>query len=847
MLNHRTKKAIQAGLTLAVLLSATAAWAAGPYESNSKASLRAAIEDLTKTFDSRYPKGGDFLRRLDALAAGDSAGFIALQKESLVANPLVSGQPILFVTRRQYGSHYHAIDTLFHTGELNWDRKRPHANLFSAGGAMKTIDLRTGKITTLIEVPEGIARDPDVHYDGGKIVFAMRKTRDTNYHIHEINTDGTHLTQLTSLSGVVDFDPIYLPDGTIVFSSTREPKYNMCSRDHAANLYRMEADGANIYRITRNTLFDNHPEVMPDGRILYARWEYVDRNFGDAHGLWVVNPDGTGQAIYWGNNTAVPGAIFNQHVIPGTDKVLAILGQHHDRLWGALTIVDKCRGIEGRQPVIRTWPVEAASIIRTGGRFDCDAFRRFNPKYEDPWPLSEKHFLCSRMTGKGQQMGIYLVDTFGNEVLLHTEPPGCYDPMPLGPRKRPPVIANRRTFDNAPGYIMLQDVYEGTHMKGVRRGSIKYIRVIESPPKKNWSGGSWGGQGYQAPGMNWHNFTAKRILGDAPVEADGSAYVEVPSDRFIFFQALDANKMMVQSMRSGTVVQPGETQSCAGCHEDRLTPPPYPHRTVIAARRPASKLDGWLGQSRHFSYTKEVQPVFDKHCVKCHDFGKDAGRKLILAGDRNPYFNASYVDLWIWKHKLITCVGGGPAEIQQAYSWGSHPSRLSKVLRAGLPQHRDVKLSKQDMQRINTWLDLNAPYYPFYESAYPKSPSGRSPLDTGQLKRLGELTKLSFLGRLKNHRRNERAQISFERPELSPCLNRFTDKNAPEYKEALAIIAAGAETLKNTSRCDMESFTPCDKDVERLRLFDQRDRFERQFREAIRKGTKFYDKDLATP
>ena len=832
---------------LVAVFGAATASAADAVKPNSPGSLCAAIEDLSGSFGGQYPKGKEFLSRLDNLPANDVPAFGALQREALVANPLVSSQPMLFVTRAQYRSHYHAIDTLFLTNELNWDKKQPHSDLFGPGGSMKTIDLRTGKITTLLEVPEGVARDPDVQYDGSKIVLAMRKTRDTDYHIYQINADGSALTQLTYLSGAADVDPVYLPDGTIVFSSTREPKYNMCSRDIAANLYRMDADGANIHRITRNTLFDNQAEVMPDGRILYARWEYVDRNFGDAHGIWVVNPDGTGQALYWKNNTAVPAAVFDQHVIPGTQNVLAILGQHHDHLWGALAIIDKSRGIEGREGVLRTWPAEAVNIIRTGGGFDCDAFGRFNPKYEDPWPLSDKYFLCSRMTGNGDQMGIYLVDTFGNEVPLHYEAPGCFDPMPLAPRPRPPVIANRRTFDSAPGYVVIQDVYQGTHMKGVDRGRIKYIRVVESPSKKNWSGGSWGGQGYQAPGMNWHDFTAKRILGDAPVEADGSVHIEVPSDTFIFFQALDANKMMVQSMRSGTVVQPGETQNCAGCHEDRLTPPPYSGQAAIAASRPPSKLDGWYGPPRHFSYMKEVQPVFDRNCVKCHDFGKEAGKKLILAGDRNPYFNASYIDLWIWNRKLITCIGGGPAEIQQAYSWGSHPSRLSQVLRGRPEQHKDLKLSRQDMERINTWLDMNAPYYPFYESAYPDSPNGRSPLDAGQLRRLGELTKLDFLGRMKTHERSERAQISFERPRLSPCLERIADKNSPQFKEALAIIAAGARMLKSRPRCDMDNFTPCDKDLERLRLFDQRERIERQFRDKIRTGARLYDKDVSAP
>jgi len=236
----------------------------------------------------------------------------------------------------------------------------------------------------------------------------------------------------------------------------------------------------------------------------------VDRNFGDAHGIWVVNPDGTARRST-GRTTPPSRRRVRPAHHPGTQNALAILGQHHDRLWGALAIVDRKQGHGGREAVLRTWPAEAVNIIRTGGGFDCDAFGRFNPKYEDPWPLSAKYFLCSRMIGKGDQMGIYLVDTFGNEVLLHYEAPGCYDPMPLAARPRPPVIANRRTFDGAPGYVVIQDVYQGTHMKGVRRGEIKYIRVVESPAKKKLVRRELGRQGYQAPGMNWHDSPPKGL------------------------------------------------------------------------------------------------------------------------------------------------------------------------------------------------------------------------------------------------------------------------------------------------------------------------------------------------
>ncbi len=133
---------------------------------------------------------------------------------------------------------------------------------------------------------------------------------------------------------MTDFDPIYLGDGGIVFSSTRKPKYNMCSQDIGANLFRMDSDGANILQITKNTLVDNQSALLPDGRILYSRWEYVDRNFGDAHGLWTVNPDGAGQSIVYKNNTASPGAVYFGKPIAGTDKFACILSTHHGHMWG---------------------------------------------------------------------------------------------------------------------------------------------------------------------------------------------------------------------------------------------------------------------------------------------------------------------------------------------------------------------------------------------------------------------------------------------------------------------------------------------------------------------------------
>jgi hypothetical protein len=807
-------------------------------------SLRRTIQDLMTTFGERYPHGAQFLARLDKAEArlrADAerevgAEFAALQREALLANPLVSGQPILYVVRPQYRSSYHAIDTLFHTGEAN-------TRDFEGGGALKLIDFAKGGTTrTLLDVPQGLARDPEVHFTGKKIVFALRRHAGEDWHLWEIHADGTGLRQLTSAPGVCDFDPLYLPDDTILFSSTREPKYNQCSQDIAANLHRMDSDGANIHQIDRNNLFNNQASLLDDGRILYARWEYVDRNFGDAHGLWTTTPDGANHSLFWGNNTAVPGAAYTARQIPGTDRVLCIFGPHHDHLWGALAIVDRQRGVEGRSGVLRTWPPQAASHIRTGGGFDCDNGLETKLKYADPYPLSEKYFLCARMTGRGSEMGIFLLDLFGNELLLHVEGRGCYDPMPLQSRVRPPVLPARRDFASTEGSLYVQDVYQGTHMQGVARGTVKSLRVVEAPEKRTWSAGKWMGQGYTAPGMNWHSLENKRILGTVPVEADGSAYFAVPAERFVYFQLLDAEGMMIHSMRSGAMVQPGERTGCIGCHDHRLaSPAPAPATPPLALQRPPSKLNGWHGPPRLFGFTAEVQPVLNRHCLGCHDFGKEGAQKLVLAPDRDLTFNAAYIELW--RKQYVQCVGAGPAEIQPAYAWGSHPSKLVQVLRAG---HHKVKLSPEEFDRIVTWVDLNAPYYPTYNCAHPESVSGRCPLTRPQLARLCELVGPPLVWRDEGSPFNSFGSspgvlVSFDRPALSPCLANLKDHTDPKYREALALIRAGGEMLALHPEADRPGFIPCREDQRREAKYAQRRRIEQRNRQAIQSGNKVYD------
>ncbi len=721
----------------------------------------------------------------------------------------VTNQPILFVVRNQYQTDHHNTHTMFPSAanELN-------TGYYEGGNsALKIFDPATGGVTTLLSAgADGVVRDPDVHFSGTKVLFAWRKALSGSYDIYEINTDGSGLRQLTARPDVDDIDPLYLPDGSIVFVSGREPKYVMCNRHLSHNLYRMDGDGANINQIAKSTLFEGHPSLMEDGRILYDRWEYVDRNFGDAQGLWSCDPEGTGHIIYYGNNTSSPGGIIDARQIPGTQQVVCTFVACHDKPWGAIAVIDRRRAIDGRDAVVHRWPAFPDSWMRVNNHVnsDFDIFAGTSPKYEDPYPLVDpetgvggRWFLASKNIGPGEHMALCLLDASdGSSVVIHDEGAGdvgCFDPMPVAPLRRPERVTVPRKYDRSTGRFYVADVYDGTHMEGVARGTVKYLRVVESPEKRFWSSQGWAGQGTEAPGVNWDSFETKRILGTVPVEADGSAYFETPPRAFVFFQLLDAEGMMIQSMRSGTVVQPGETQGCLGCHDNRhYAPKELASAMPLAFQRAPSALDGWMGEPpKLFNYLSEVQPVFNARCMECHDYGGPGTVKVTLAGDKGVCFNASYAELW--RKGYTGAIGAGPAAIQQAKAWGSHASRLVQALRGSHTSR--VTLSAEEFVRIVTWLDLNAVYYPDYASNYPNGAGGRSPLSFAQLSAIAGYTGASVhnAGSVKS----VGELISFDRPAMSPCLTGVTGEN---YANALAIIQTGQAALAAVPRQEMPGF-----------------------------------------
>ena len=650
--------------------------------------------------------------------------------------PELAGKSVVFVERKQFPQDHHNTANIFQLGEINegaW-------NACAGNSAMYKADFDSSgnlaAIRKLVSSKDGIVRDPEISFDAKKIVFSMRENLGDSYGIYELDLPSGKFVRLTRVAEACDIDPAYLGDGSIVFASTRAAKYCGCNRHIMCNLYKMDPDGANIVQIGNSIEFEHMPHVLRDGRILYTRWEYVDRNFSGAQGLWTCNPDGTAHALYWGQETKQP--CLNAVQMPESTTVAAILGSCHNIAWGALAVIDRKIDVEGEKSVVKIFPPEARKLIDKPGDVFADSMNALKIKYEDPEPVSEKLVLVSRTLSEGtRKMGLFLVDVDSGAEKLVVESNGelgIFDAKVVSKRPLPQSSAERRSWERgAKSFVYVGDVYEGTHMKGVKRGDIKWLRVVQDHFKLTFSPGWWENEGSQAPAMNFDDYDRKEPLGVVPVRDDGSAFFEVPSDKFVYLQALDKNGDMVQTMRSGFVALPGEIVSCAGCHESRFSPPPvsgHPFKNGKPDKIDASSLPA-AGEC--FSYMKSVQPIFDKHCIGCHDVGGKGAAKLVLAGDRGLVFNRSYLELH--SKKYVKAIGAGPDKVQEANTWGAKQSPIVAKIRSG----HGGKLSAEEFEVLSLWIDLNAPYYSTEDCAYPENPTGRSPLAADEIIKLLEI------------------------------------------------------------------------------------------------------------
>jgi len=661
----------------------------------------------------------------------------------------------------------------------------------------------TVKHEVLLEKPEGAICYPSLSWDARTLVFSMRDNFETDsYYLYTMDLATRRVKQITfplvkdgKVLPVADCEPSFLPDGRIVFTSTRDVHISDCWYRAGGNIYACDADGNNIRRLTYDQLMTSNPQVLEDGRVVFTRWEYNDRSALFTHPLIAMNPDGTAQMEYYGNNSMFPSSIIHARGIPGSQKAIAVIAGHHSIYKGKLGLIDRSQGVQagkgiefvntrlngdpGREAADFVKP-EPADPSKPYLDFKIDVFGQFGPQYTHPYAFDEENYLCS-FCPEGYlppfgpfnpPLGVYYMKPDGmRELLAFDDWQGTGQAVPVMVRTPPHARAPALDLRKNGGVFILQDVYQGPGLAGVPRGTAKKIRVVALEYRVCRMGyGQNGGECEtglcQTPiSLNSGSWDVKHVLGEADIEADGSCSFEVPARTPVYFQVLDAKGYAIQSMRSWSTLQNGEYFSCVGCHENKMdagAQAATPSKTMAALSRPVQKLKPFAGKEHPlvrrlasqtwldsvenylgvnaprsleasapvdgFSYVQEIQPVFDRHCVSCHNAEKVGESKISLTGEpAKPesvkLIGAGEVDpKRVYTHSYVAITTSGNPDKNPWMTWLKPRSRAvmlppyhtgsgkSRIMAYFEPGHYGVKVSENEKRTFACWLDLLVPF-----------------------------------------------------------------------------------------------------------------------------------------
>jgi hypothetical protein len=662
----------------------------------------------------------------------------------------------------------HGVDKLIFVKRYTYQSNHYYTDYINGceyfGGNICVLNLKDGTETELVpSMKDGIFGRYDLSFDGTRIVFDWKRAIGEGFRIYEVGVDGTGLRQLTfppddeeariqkyrhwemdQWQGYElkyhhhtdDMHPCYLPDGGICFISSRCEFGILCDDPDVFTttvLYRMDGDGKNMEKLTNSSVSEANPTITSDGRILYTRWEYIDKGSVVAKCLWAMRPDGGGSVEIFGNDVSYPPSMVHCREIPNRSNLFVFTGAPHCPQSGVGTVIriDTSKDIRTREPMTYITPEvdvreEGGFHYRRNGRWEHG---EDGPLYSDPYPLSQDLFLVSHNSDRHwaeiKAWDLYLIDSQGHKELIYDDPDiSCWMPIPLRSRKTPPVLTTPSDPELAEKNLavcVVTDVYHG--LENVERGSIRYIRVNEQVPRPWAARRFWDGdifdQQHAVLTLETH-LGLKVQHGIVPVYEDGSAHFVVPADKNIFLQVLDENFMEVQRERTYVNYRPGEVRACIGCHERNKDVPASGNESILALQDPPhapGPQPGELTGARPLYYPTDVQPILDKHCIKCHSEERPEA-DLILTGEMTEYFSRSYENLLDRDRRLMPIFSENgdkkhTADYIPALSMGSHASRLIDIVRRGCSGSSE-KLSQEDMIRLTTWVDSNVQFYGSY-------------------------------------------------------------------------------------------------------------------------------------
>ena len=557
----------------------------------------------------------------------------------------------------------------------------------------------------------------ELSYDAQQLLFAATTSSDV-WRIFKFNLADKRLVQLTD-GPWDDFDPCLLPSGRIVFTSTRRGGIGRCLIPPKAltyTLHSMEPDGSDIVTFSFHETNEWQPSVNHKGMLVYTRWDYLDRWWASAHHMWMSFPDGRDPRNFHGNyplpwsafteglqpeqygqNKLGNGRVLRPDVeisfraVPGSPKYTATAVGHHQGFSGSLVMVDPRIPDDGMMgQAKRVTPEYLFPEVEKGALH----------AYGTAWPLSEDFYLCNF------NFGLYLLDRFGNRVVIHDPGRGAYrvrDPFPLRPRRPPPVVPVRTWQgkrssrpDHRRATIKVMNCYV-SDIPLPEDVKIKWMRIVQVIPQMRTQI-----NGEVIKYMSFFDESLGRIpLGVVPVEDDGSVYCEAPVGKTLYFQLLDERGMAVHSMRSATYVHPGEQMSCIGCHESKWEATPA-MPSPKAFRRPPSKIVPEVQSGAiPFNFYKLVKwPVFDKKCVPCHREHPKAPDMTYASVAKNHLAFGLPGEIGM----RMLGIGGSRTTPGR---FGAHASGMMKSLTTK-DYHKDLDMSDDDWRRLTLWLDLNS-------------------------------------------------------------------------------------------------------------------------------------------
>ncbi|MEI6277776.1 MAG: NPCBM/NEW2 domain-containing protein [Verrucomicrobiae bacterium] len=648
------------------------------------------------------------LEAYDFTVLAEAEAFIEVKRHALCS---LLDKPLLFARHPLYHST-HIYDTY-----LTW---HPGGGIYVLENPSDPLPKQRVRAvidpTTPETLGEGVYRDPDLSWDGKRVLFAFKGKEDGDTSLYEIGIDGKGLRRITNPgadcackkapSGIVgmgqhDVNPCYLPDGRIIFTSTRAGGLVMCFNNRFAILHSCNADGSDLKCLSVNHASEFDPCVLPDGRILYGRWEYIDKTAFYIQCLWTVNPDGSNETAFFANNMALPISLLQARPVPDSELVVATLSGHNGQPVGAIAMIDPRMG-KNSPAAIANFTTEYSTA--GGGLYEGPC---------DPWPLDRDFVLIANNQPSGGTCGaIQLIDRFGSRALIYRDGLfSCYAPRPVAARPRPPMRPSL-IQPGQPARFLVNDIYQG--MPGVERGRVKKLRIIETTTRVSGRppGGRWWNQAFL---VSWQgSYDLKNVIGVVPVESDGTAYFEAPPGKALYFQALDGDGRMLQSQRTFVQAVEGTTRSCTGCHnkEDNQAPA-NPRLKLAALQKPAAKIEPESWGAGFLDYAKRVQPVLDRNCVSCHGGQDGIAAGLDLSGGWTWAFNISYETLL--KNTLtgfLNCDNTAmrTVEILPPLTHGSGQAPLASLLLSG-HKGRLAKMPRQQIDLLLAWMDLNSGYY----------------------------------------------------------------------------------------------------------------------------------------